>query len=143
MKAITKTVYEAHDGKTFDTAEECKAHERLHAADMLVGRTESDIHAALNRENPSLADAIERVAYLIANRRKEQGEVRRRRKPAAKKAGSLDDVLERGAASEGEAYSDDPGVQAAAEMAQRERAPQWPDPDAPDREQFGAGPGGE
>ncbi len=80
MKAITKTVYEAHDGKTFDTAEECKAHERLHAADMLVGRTESDIHAALNRENPSLADAIERVAYLIASRRKEQGEVRRRRK---------------------------------------------------------------
>lgn len=122
MKAITKTVYEAHDGKCFDTPEECRRHERDYSAEMLYDLDEKMIQEALTRSTErgvAIADAIERVAYLIANRRRENGEMRRKRVPKAPGSVPMPDA--------DASHSDDPGVQAAADMAARATSPYWPE----------------
>lgn len=77
MKPITKTVYQARDGKEFASEAECKAHERKTAGGALVGLTEAQIAAALDRTDVELADAIEAFAYEIGKRRKASGVLKR------------------------------------------------------------------
>jgi hypothetical protein len=74
--------YEAHDGKRFATAEECKAHERDAKVLLLTKRTSDEILFAVCRAPDSLqlADAIEFAGKLIAEKRRADGDLRRRRK---------------------------------------------------------------
>jgi hypothetical protein len=81
MKPITKTVFQARDGREFATEAECKAHERRTAGGALIGLTEAQIAAALDRTDAELADAIEAFAYEIGKRRKAAGQLKRTRKP--------------------------------------------------------------
>ena len=79
-----KLVPTAFDGKTFATAEECKAYEAQHVGAQLVGLTIEQVNAAISREDVELADAIEKVGARIAATRREGGDLRRQRKaPAA------------------------------------------------------------
>jgi hypothetical protein len=78
-------VFEATDGKTFVTSEECKRHEELANLALLEGLSPEDIHEAIARTNIPLADAIERVGNIIADKRRESGELRH----AAKTTGPL------------------------------------------------------
>lgn len=80
VKEIQKTLYRAFDGREFDTATECRAHERDHAPAMLVDLSAEQVQAAVTRADPDLAEAIERVAYLIASARKAAGDLKRRPK---------------------------------------------------------------
>lgn len=157
MKAIAKTVYEAHDGKCFDTPEECRRHERDYSAEMLYDLDEKMIQEALTRSTErgvAIANAIERVAYLIANLRREQGDMRRKRKPLPGPLVEIREALDADLAEQGDmrrrkrtpsapgsvpmpeadaSHPDDPGVQAAADMAARAMPPHWPDFDSEDR----------
>jgi hypothetical protein len=78
MKAITK--FEAFDGEVFPTQEECLAHEASCVQMRLIGLTGDQIEAAIKREDPELANAIEAVGVKIARARRESGELRRARK---------------------------------------------------------------
>lgn len=75
-----QTIFVAMDGTRFDSAAECRAHDREHAHLALVGLTIEQVNAALDRSNPEIADAIETVAYRISQVRKDAGEFKRRRK---------------------------------------------------------------
>jgi len=79
MKSITKFV--ADDGKEFDSADACRAHEEAASFEMLVGLTTDQLQRALSREDGVLADAIERLGRKIQAKRLEAGETRRTRKP--------------------------------------------------------------
>lgn len=60
------------DGKVFETAEECRAHEALLVS--LVGLTQADIDEALaDPVNSALAALIEKTAKFLAKRRIEMG----------------------------------------------------------------------
>lgn len=79
MRTITKTIYVAFDGKEFNSAAECKAHDRNNAGAALVKLTEDQITAAIHGDDIHLGEAIERVAYLIAQERKRRGNFKRQR----------------------------------------------------------------
>ena len=79
----------------------CRAHERENFAGLLVGLTEDQLGAALCRLDKVRADAIERAAYLISQKRKADGELRRERKPKAPAE------LPRAAAADPDAFEDD------------------------------------
>ena len=74
--------YEAHDGMRFATAEECKAHERNTKLRLLSERTSDEVLAAVRRAPDflKLADAIEFAGKLIAEKRRADGDLRRKRK---------------------------------------------------------------
>jgi len=74
------SVYEANDGMTFATAAECKHHEQIECQTKLVGLTDGDICAAIKREDIPLADAIERIGSIIADKRRLDGVIKRRPK---------------------------------------------------------------
>jgi hypothetical protein len=77
-------IFEAHDGATFATSKECKFHEQTLATAKLIGLSGSDLEGALRRDDVELANAIERIGTMIADKRRESGELRRTRKaPAA------------------------------------------------------------
>lgn len=79
-------IFEADDGTTFETAAACKAHEeRQLLREMLCGRLADEIDLALDRTNIDLADAIERAGNIIAAKRRESGELRRKAKTPEKK----------------------------------------------------------
>lgn len=79
MKSIQKTVFIAFDGAEFETAGECRNHERDQAPKRLVGLTWEQVHAACNRDDPDLAEAIEHVGNRIAELRRQSGDLKRRR----------------------------------------------------------------
>jgi hypothetical protein len=81
MKEVTKTVFVAFDETEYLTREECADYEANIWWRRLVGLTESDITAALARENAELADALEKAGQRIAQKRRESGELRRRVTP--------------------------------------------------------------
>jgi hypothetical protein len=76
------TDYEAHDGKRFATAEECKEHEKKIKLLLLRDLHETAIMAAVERANVELADAIEFAGSLIAEKRRADGELRRKKNTA-------------------------------------------------------------
>jgi hypothetical protein len=78
MKTVTK--YEAFDGETFATQEECAAHEASCVQMRLIGLSLEQVEAAIKREDAELADAIEAVGAKIARARRESGELRRERR---------------------------------------------------------------
>jgi hypothetical protein len=81
MKKIE--AYKSFDGQLFETEEECRAHQRKSPESLIAGLTPETILDAIERRDDAvhISDAIERVARLIANKRKEQGVMRRRRSP--------------------------------------------------------------
>jgi hypothetical protein len=76
------TDYEAHDGKRFATAEECRAHEKDLKIMLLRGLTTDQISDAIDRDNLELADAIEFAGNLVAEKRRADGELRRKKNNA-------------------------------------------------------------
>lgn len=79
-------IFEADDGTTFDTAAECKAYEEwARLVEILSGIEPFRVAAALHREDSDLADAIERAGRIIAAKRRESGELRRKAKTDAEK----------------------------------------------------------
>ena len=80
VQAIQVTAYKAFDGQTFATAKEARAHEEAHGPTSLVGLTLPQIEAAMKREDKDLADAIEFVGTKIFEKRRADGELRRRPK---------------------------------------------------------------
>ena len=79
--------FEAIDGNTFDTEDECLDWEQNNCWQFrLLGLGKNDIERALDRVDVDLADAIERAGNVIGRKRRESGEFRRtdpRRKPSA------------------------------------------------------------
>lgn len=83
MKKVTK--FEAFDGSSFDSEEECKSHEASNPHLRLVGLDSADIDLAIERREGfvELADAIEAVAAKIARARRAGGQLKRKPKQAA------------------------------------------------------------
>ena len=65
MKAKTVTLFEAFDGTSFESEDECAAYEKRNLWRMLVGLTEADVKDALEGRNPELAAAIVKVAQRL------------------------------------------------------------------------------
>ena len=59
------TLFEAFDGTSFESEDECAAHEKRNLWRMLVGLAEADVKDALEGRNPELAAAIVRVAQRL------------------------------------------------------------------------------
>jgi len=81
MEEIIIRQYRAHDGKVFDSASECKAHERDIAHRLLVGLTLEQVEAAMSRKDADLADAIELCGLKINRERRADGDLKRQRQP--------------------------------------------------------------
>lgn len=81
MRETLVTVFEAFDGKQFDSSAECVRYERESQWRRLVGLTEDQIQGALAYADTELAEAIEYVAYKIRTLRLEKGGSKIRRKP--------------------------------------------------------------
>lgn len=81
MKKIE--AFRAFDDSLFETENACRAYEREHAAERLVGLTAAQIDSAITREDTDLADALEEVGKLCETRRLAAGD--RRRKPKGSK----------------------------------------------------------
>ena len=77
MKIERAEIYVAFDGTRFTVKEECVAYERDHATDVLVGLKKAQIVSAIE-EGGELADAIERVGYLIGLARRKRGDFKKR-----------------------------------------------------------------
>jgi hypothetical protein len=84
--------FEASDGMTFTTAEDCKAHEETQALSLLRDLTEQDIMSALARSNIPLANAIERAGNIIGTKRRESGELKRAKKMHPEQARIAEDL---------------------------------------------------
>jgi hypothetical protein len=78
-------VFEAEDGTQFATAAECKTHEAMEWRTKLSGLTDGEVCRALDRADPELANAFEKAGAIIARKRRESGDVRRRKKGAEEK----------------------------------------------------------
>jgi hypothetical protein len=77
-----KIEYEANDGTRFETREECRQHDRKLKLASLLHLDEANLLAAIEREDIALADAIEFAGTLIAEKRRQSGELRRNAKAA-------------------------------------------------------------
>lgn len=81
MKSTHTIAITADDGTPFATAAECKAYEELaELVELLSGLDASQVRNALDRTAPAFADAFERVGSIIANKRRESGELKRVKK---------------------------------------------------------------
>lgn len=79
------TTFTADDGTVFGTHAECKTYEKtIMFVKLLVGLTEDQIMAALNRTDIKLADAFERAGNIILASRLARGESRRGKKAGEK-----------------------------------------------------------
>ncbi|GGC90697.1 hypothetical protein [Chelatococcus reniformis] len=94
MKQVTLTKYRAFDGRDFDSADECRAHERANSSGALVGLTLEQVEAAIVRTDASLADAIEEVAKRITRARLDAGERRRRPRGQAAADGATPEIVD-------------------------------------------------
>lgn len=83
----TVTMFEAFTGAVFPTEVDCRAHERENAHRRMIGLTEEQVMAAIERRDPELAEAIEAVGTRIANDRRAAGEFKRARNGAKEAAG--------------------------------------------------------
>ena len=59
------TLFEAFDGTSFESEDECAAYEKRNLWRMLVGLAEADVKDALEGRNPELAAAIVKVAQRL------------------------------------------------------------------------------
>jgi hypothetical protein len=82
-------IFEAADGRTFATAEECREHEDRAFVTLLEGLSNDAVADALDRRNTELSDAFERAGNIISVRRRASGELRKKRK--TKQAAALAD----------------------------------------------------
>ena len=87
MKKVT--IYEAFDGRQFESEAACTSYEAEHIEMQVVGLTAEQVRAALSREDVGLADALEKIGMLIRKRRVESGELRR----LVRKAGPEDTAV--------------------------------------------------
>jgi hypothetical protein len=67
-KTMRHTVHKAADGETFETAKECREHEKAAAVELLSGSQSGHIHQAINGHNEVLATAIRKIANMIPPR---------------------------------------------------------------------------
>jgi hypothetical protein len=77
VREVTKIVYEAFDGSTFDTVAKCVAYERDNAHSKLIGLTEAQVLEALKGEG-EIADAIKTIGYRIAMAAKKPAKPRKK-----------------------------------------------------------------
>jgi hypothetical protein len=75
-----KVQYIANDGKIFETEKACREHEEATWKKLFLRLKETDIDAALARENIPLAEAFERMGRLCGDARRDAGEFKRRPK---------------------------------------------------------------
>jgi hypothetical protein len=78
MRPITKTVYAAFDGTTFDSAADCRAWEKSMAHMAIVGLTPEEARAIASREDAERAEAVEFLGKQIEKARLAAGDLRRR-----------------------------------------------------------------
>lgn len=72
-------ILRADDGTVFETAAECKAHDEYEfLSEFISRRLPSQIKDALDRTDLELADAFERAAAIIARKRRESGDLKRK-----------------------------------------------------------------
>jgi len=83
MKTETVTVYKSFDGKSFEDAAACRAHETAHLASRFVDLTAEQIAAAEDRSDPDLASAFETFGRQLALKRRAAGDLKRRKKGAS------------------------------------------------------------
>ena len=70
----------AEDGTEFDTKAECRDYEELiEIANLLSDKAPFQILDAIHRKNLPLANAIERAGTIIAAKRRESGDLRRKK----------------------------------------------------------------
>lgn len=81
MRIVQRPEYEAFDGARFPTEEACRAHEAGKWPLRFVGLTEAQVLSAFDRTDKDLADAFEKAARQIIEKRFEDGEKRRKAKP--------------------------------------------------------------
>jgi hypothetical protein len=72
--------FRANDGTWFSTAVECKAHEKEAVLRRLIDMTGTEVLAAIDRTDVSLAAAIEFAGQLISAKRRADGDLRRKKK---------------------------------------------------------------
>ena len=65
VRAKQVTLFEAFDGTSFETEDECAAYEKRNLWRMLVGLAEADVKDALEGRNAELAGAIVKVAQRL------------------------------------------------------------------------------
>jgi hypothetical protein len=110
MKAETRTVYVARDGRDFPTATQCRAHERKTSGEALVGLTAVQVEAARIGADPELAEAFRQFANEMRNVK--------RRQPNGPEAEN------NGGETSGPALSNDAGSERAADSVERTDAEQ-------------------
>lgn len=75
--------YQALDGSLFLSEAECLAHNLKDPKKALVGLTEEQVAAMLDRTDVARADALEAAARIVTKKRLDAGERRRAPKAAA------------------------------------------------------------
>lgn len=80
MKTVERKFYVSFDNKEFDTAADCRHYERESSPARLVGLTEEQVEAALDRTDAELAEAIEECGKRITAKRLADGDRKRNRK---------------------------------------------------------------
>jgi hypothetical protein len=76
MKRATE--YEAHDGARFTSADECREHEQKIKLGLLTELSMNRVMDAISRSDLELADAIEFAGNLIADKRRTDGDLKRK-----------------------------------------------------------------
>lgn len=76
MKEVQVTVYEAWDGKRFDSPTKARAYETNSLPVRLAGTTAERIQAAIDGTDSNLAEDFERLGKVIRDARKKRGETR-------------------------------------------------------------------
>lgn len=87
MQPVTKTIYQAFDGQLFDTAADCRLHEKENAHLAIVGLTLDQALAIARREDTDRADAVEYLGRQIEKARIAAGDLRRRPSQASEPEG--------------------------------------------------------
>jgi hypothetical protein len=76
VKEVQVVVYEAWDGKRFDTVAQAREYEGKALHKRLANRSPEDIQAAIEGKDGDLAEAFERLGKVIRDGRKKRGETK-------------------------------------------------------------------
>lgn len=67
MREVTRIVYEAFDGETFDLEVKCAAYEKDFAWKRLIGLDVDNVQSAIATGTGEIAEALITVGYRLAN----------------------------------------------------------------------------
>lgn len=102
MKTITETIYVTTDGTKFVDQAEAEAHEasylKEHPELVLAGKSAEELLAAMDGNPRDVADALETIGRMTADRRKARGEFRRGagERPTTAQLTAADTIVEDG-----------------------------------------------